>query len=171
MGQTMRLEIGSLDETERLGHALGLTLQPGCLVGLQGNLGTGKTTLTRSIARELGIESAITSPTFTIERRHPIPSTEKDLEGGLLRHWDFYRLDENSDLEELGFYDRQPGEYLLVEWIERLPEVLTEPGLVMIRLETPDGANEPDRRIVEITAPDAWLAAFQNNWDGGASTV
>jgi len=145
------LELPDTDATARAGHAVGMAIASWpmpVVLGIDGHLGAGKTTLVRALAGALGIAGPVTSPTFTLERRYARPS------GGMLRHWDFYRLDEGSDLEELGFFDRAPGEILAVEWWDRFAHQLdaTEPCLLRLQLEAPDLVATPDRRVLRLGA-------------------
>ena len=64
------LHISSEKETEKLGEAIGRAAVPGMVIALIGDLGTGKTTLTKSIARGLGVTETVTSPTFNIIREY-----------------------------------------------------------------------------------------------------
>ena len=110
----------SPEETRHLGARLAELLRENDVLVLQGDMGAGKSELTRGIARGLGIGGYITSPTFTILQVH---------EGGRLPlyHFDWYRL---GDPEEL--YELSMDEYLhmegvaVIEWAERAPEVLPE---------------------------------------------
>lgn len=101
---------------EALGHALGKQLFPGAFLAFFGDLGAGKTTLTRALASSLGIEG-IASPTFTIVREH---------EGRLpLFHFDAYRLSDEDELFAIGFDDYfTRGGVIAMEWCENVPGAL-----------------------------------------------
>lgn len=107
-------------ETRAFGLALAKELKPGDIVGLVGDLGTGKTTLTRYIAEGLGILEPIQSPTFTIIREHR--------NGRLpLFHFDVYRLEGADDLIELGYEDYFFGEGVtIVEWADKVIDLMPE---------------------------------------------
>jgi tRNA threonylcarbamoyladenosine biosynthesis protein TsaE len=119
--ETMRtVNIKNEKETRAFGLALAKELNPGAVVALVGDLGTGKTTLTRYIAEGLGILEPIQSPTFTIIREH---------HGGRLPlfHFDVYRLNGPEDLFELGYEDYFFGEGVtIVEWADKITELLPE---------------------------------------------
>jgi tRNA threonylcarbamoyladenosine biosynthesis protein TsaE len=104
------LESGSETETEALGGRLAAALRPGDVIGVSGELGAGKTAFVRGAARALGVESPVTSPTFTIAHRY---------EGRVpVAHLDLYRLDGIGD-ERWG--DLEPyfdGTIVFVEWPE-----------------------------------------------------
>ena len=126
-------------ETRAFGLALAKTLKPGAIVGLVGDLGTGKTTLTRYIAEGLGILEPIQSPTFTIIREHR--------NGRLpLFHFDVYRLEEPDDLFELGYEDYFYGEGVtVVEWADKVGDLMPEDTL-WIYLDYVEAADENDRQ-------------------------
>src|SRR5215467_8551805 len=102
----------SLAQTQRLGARLGELLHGGELLLLDGDLGTGKTTLTQGLAEGLGIHEVVSSPTFTLL---------KEYEGRIpLYHFDFYRLDDPNEVFDLGFeeYFESKG-VCVVEWAQR----------------------------------------------------
>lgn len=95
------------------------------VVGLRGNLGSGKTTFVQSVARELGVKDKITSPTFVIMKKYPI----ENFQGfSTLVHIDAYRLDEARELATLGFAEeiREPTNLIFIEWPENVAEVLPD---------------------------------------------
>lgn len=105
------------EDTEVFGQALGRLLVEGTVIGLTGDLGAGKTTLTRSIALGFGVPEGVpvNSPTFTLMNLY---------EGSqrMLCHLDFYRLDHVDELEGLGLGDlEQEGAAFVVEWLDRIP--------------------------------------------------
>jgi tRNA threonylcarbamoyladenosine biosynthesis protein TsaE len=99
------------DATERVAAALAPALRPGDVVLVEGDLGAGKTTFVRGAARALGVTGPVTSPTFTIGRRH------RTARGGWLAHLDLFRL---ADLagEDPGLLDDYltPDGVAFVEW-------------------------------------------------------
>jgi len=108
----------SPEQTRRVGMRLGGMLQPGDVIGLVGDLGSGKTTLMQGVASGWGSLDPVTSPTFVLVNvyRHP--------EGGRLFHLDAYRLNgpvEAEDLDMTAMIDTGP---LVVEWAERIQKVL-----------------------------------------------
>lgn len=110
----------SAEQTEAFGRALADRLQPGDVVALCGDLGAGKTALTRGIARGLGIGGAVTSPTYTIVNEYA---------GGRmpLFHFDLYRLSGAEDLFDIGWEDYlSRGGVCVVEWSERAEGALEE---------------------------------------------
>jgi tRNA threonylcarbamoyladenosine biosynthesis protein TsaE len=102
--------------TERFGEVLGAALRAGDVLLLSGDLGAGKTTLTRGIARGLGVEAPVKSPTFALHLRYP----------GRVRldHLDLYRVTRLRDLDELGLDDTIGRDGVaVVEWGERAGEM------------------------------------------------
>ena len=128
----------SAAETRALGKKLAARLQPGDVLLLEGDLGAGKSELTRGIAKGLGVAETVTSPSFTIlnvyeSGRYP------------LYHFDWYRLESSDELYELGMDEYLGGDGIaVVEWPGRCPDAVPE-GAVRIRM-TAAGDNE---RIIE----------------------
>jgi tRNA threonylcarbamoyladenosine biosynthesis protein TsaE len=117
-----RLLLAGPEQTEKLGLAIGACARAGDVIYLDGDLGAGKTTLTKSIASAIGIPpEAVTSPTFTLVHEY---------RGGKLPiyHFDLYRLSSGGELENIGFDDYLSSEdgLVIVEWavnaIDRLPD-------------------------------------------------
>ncbi|ALC17529.1 tRNA threonylcarbamoyl adenosine modification protein YjeE [Desulfuromonas soudanensis] len=135
--RTWSLTTACAAETRALGETLGALLTEHLIVGLWGDLGTGKTCLTQGLARGLGVpvEEPVTSPSYTLMNHYS---------GRLeLHHFDLYRLAGPEDLVDLGFDEYlQGGGVVVVEWAERAPGIETE-GL-SIRLAH---AGEEERRI------------------------
>jgi tRNA threonylcarbamoyladenosine biosynthesis protein TsaE len=106
----VELESSSPEETERIGAAVARELDPGDVVAVSGELGTGKTTFVRGAARALGIEGPVTSPSYTIGHRY---SGDPDVS-----HLDLYRFDGMSD-PEWGDLERYfEDAVVFVEWPE-----------------------------------------------------
>ncbi len=107
----------SAEETTALGERLGKMLSPGDVLALFGDLGAGKTTLTRGIALGLGLAADIHSPTFTLIHEHPgaVP----------LYHVDLYRLSSEEEIETLGLdeYIYSDG-VTIIEWADRMESLL-----------------------------------------------
>lgn len=125
--------VKSVEETESLGAALALDLEAGTVVAFTGDLGAGKTAFVRGMARGLGIETRVTSPTFTIVNEY---------EGGRLPlfHFDMYRLSSSEELFDIGWDDfLLRGGVLAVEWSEIIEDVLEDCLRVDIRRGDEDG--------------------------------
>ncbi len=111
---TRELVTRSVEETEAAGQRLAADLAPGDLLLLAGPLGAGKTAFVRGLARGLGSQDDVMSPTFQLVR---IYSGRVQL-----AHADLYRLERAPELAELGFDDLLDEGVLAVEWGDRLPE-------------------------------------------------
>lgn len=116
----MRVLSRSPEETKHIGFKLGRLLRAGSTVCLEGDLGSGKTTLIKGIARALGIdEKEIMSASFIIISEHKGAKAP----GGapVLYHMDLYRVEKGSDFDELGIYEHIGGEGIaVVEWAEKI---------------------------------------------------
>jgi tRNA threonylcarbamoyladenosine biosynthesis protein TsaE len=111
-------EFVSASEEQTLAWAMGLAerFRPGDAVALSGNLGAGKTVVSRGIARGLGYAGDVHSPSYALVHEYPGARLP-------LFHMDLYRLKEGADWEEIGLdHYFQQGGVCLVEWPERLPE-------------------------------------------------
>lgn len=135
IGLENEIFVSSEDETLKLGEMLAERLDAGDVVALVGDLGTGKTALTRYIARALGVTEAVTSPTFTIVREHRsgrIP----------LYHFDVYRVYDPDELYEIGFDEYLFGKGIcIIEWADLIEDLLPE-GTLVIRIERGEGETE-----------------------------
>lgn len=129
---------GSTAETRALGEKLARRLQPGDVLLLEGDLGAGKSELTRGIAKGLGVTETVTSPSFTILNVYESGRVP-------LYHFDWYRLESSEELYELGMDEYLGGDGVaVVEWPGRCPDAVPE-GAVRIRI-TAAGENE---RMIE----------------------
>lgn len=101
--------ICNLDKMQLLAKEIALSLKPGDIVTLSGDLGAGKTTFTKMLCKALGIDSIVSSPTFTYLNIYE----EK------VAHFDLYRLKNGEDFFALGFDEFLDGEYIaIIEWPE-----------------------------------------------------
>ena len=124
----MELILDTPEEQVAFGERLALALRPPCVIFLEGDLGTGKTTLTRGILRGLGHVGAVRSPTYTLIEPYALP-------GVALHHFDLYRLGDPEELEYLGLRDLLGAEAVwIVEWPERGVGLLPRPDL-LIRIQ------------------------------------
>lgn len=147
--QTRVFETNSPEETTALGRQLGLELSPSVVVLLIGDLGAGKTTLTKGIAAALGAasEEDVTSPTFTLVHEYA-----KNTGGPLVYHVDLYRIETAQDLGTLGIEDlvSDPRGIVVIEWGEKLGASFRNPWpgsrLVEVHMEALDDS----RRRIEV---------------------
>src|SRR3954469_8504136 len=147
---TTRMTVTSPEQMRDLGRRLAELLRPGDLVLLTGELGAGKTTLTRGLGEGLGVRGAVTSPTFVIAR---VPPSLSD--GPPLVHVDAYRLGGGlEEMEDLDLDVSLPESVIVVEWGEGKVEELAEDRLhVLIGRAVGDEAaavDEDDVRRVTV---------------------
>jgi len=112
-------------DTEKLAAELAEKLVPGSVIGLKGTLGAGKTVFTRGLARGLGIEGPVTSPTYTLVAEY--------LQGRLpLYHFDLYRIHSEEEFELIGAREKLYGKGVsVIEWFERVESILPDEMLVI----------------------------------------
>jgi len=113
-----------------------LSPEKSIIIALSGNLGAGKTTFVQFLAKELGVDEVVTSPTFTILKQY------KTGEGARFKglvHMDAYRLESIDELKPLRFdeYLNQPGTLLCIEWAEKIKEVLSS-EVINVSIEIKD---------------------------------
>lgn len=129
--------------TKALGAALATVLRAGDVVALSGPLGSGKTSLARAILKALGEEGEVPSPSFALVQPYDalVPP---------VWHADLYRLDDPSELAELGLDEIRAEGVLIVEWPERAPGAW--PDALALSLEPVDGG----ARCLTVEAPPPW---------------
>ncbi|MFF7950025.1 tRNA (adenosine(37)-N6)-threonylcarbamoyltransferase complex ATPase subunit type 1 TsaE [Streptomyces griseorubiginosus] len=149
------LTVTSPEQMRELGLKLAKLLRAGDLVMLSGELGAGKTTLTRGLGEGLGVRGAVTSPTFVIARVHPSLG-----DGPPLVHVDAYRLGGGLDeMEDLDLDVSLPESVIVVEWGEGKVEELTEDRLhVQIHRAVGDTTDEV-RHVTLTPVGERWTAA------------
>lgn len=133
----MVIETACEEETADAGAELAQALRPGDVLAFHGDLGAGKTAFIRGVARGLGIEARVSSPTFTIVNEYPgrVP----------LFHFDMYRLASSEELFEIGWEDYlERGGVCCVEWTENVEDAMPEDA-VHVRIEK---TGEKTRKIV-----------------------
>lgn len=136
----MDIILKGLEETKKFGIKLGSILEGGDILCLNGDLGAGKTTLTKSIGIGLGVEDYITSPTFALINeytgRNPV------------YHFDVYRLENVEDLYDLGFdeYFYSNG-VSIIEWADKIEKLLPKERIVINIGKSKD----IDERLINIT--------------------
>lgn len=119
-------------ETQKLGKKLAKKIKSGkgaAVLGLQGDLGGGKTTFLQGLAKGLGIKEKILSPTFVIMKRFKI--NIKHFKN--FYHIDCYRLNSPKDIEELGIKDiiLNPKNIVAIEWSERIKKILPKSAIII----------------------------------------
>ena len=139
----IQLITNSESETLLVAEKFGKSLPKTCVVSLEGDLGAGKTTFAKGVARALGIKEAITSPTFTLMNEYNGAKTS-------LFHFDLYRLEDMEEFRAMGFeeyFDLTTLEGVtLVEWASNCPGILPER-----RYDVGLTKKSETQRLIEIT--------------------
>ncbi|WP_228993300.1 tRNA (adenosine(37)-N6)-threonylcarbamoyltransferase complex ATPase subunit type 1 TsaE [Streptomyces sp. DH8] len=153
---SVTLTVTSPEQMQELGRRLARVLAPGDLVMLTGELGAGKTTLTRGLGEGLGVRGAVTSPTFVIARVHP------SLTGGpALVHVDAYRLGGGLDeMEDLDLDVSLPESVVVVEWGDGKVEELSDDRLRVL-IDRATGDTDDERREVTLVGIGARWAGLR----------
>jgi len=138
---TVQLRTASAEQTKEMAAVVAEHVRPGDLLLLVGDLGAGKTTFAQGFARALGVEEAVTSPTFTLARTYP---------GRLsMHHVDVYRLERMSEVGDLALGELiDSNGVTLIEWGDAIAPVL---GSDYLEVRMVFGAGDDDRRL-ELTA-------------------
>ncbi|MEE8675112.1 tRNA (adenosine(37)-N6)-threonylcarbamoyltransferase complex ATPase subunit type 1 TsaE [Tractidigestivibacter scatoligenes] len=141
----------SQEETIALGRVLGGLLHEGDVLVLTGDLGAGKTQLTKGIAAGMGVTADVTSPTFTIEMVYH--GRDMDLD-----HFDLYRLDRPEQLEDTGLFDVLGADGVcVIEWGEQFANEIGDArvDVFVTRLDAEAAPGEEPPREVRFVAHDA----------------
>jgi tRNA threonylcarbamoyladenosine biosynthesis protein TsaE len=140
---TWRLSTASSDETEALGAKIGARLRGGEVIELRSDLGGGKTTFVRGLARAAGSEDGVGSPSFTISREYSTPQF-------VIHHYDFYRLSDPGIMaDELQDVMNDKQAVVIVEWADVAEHVLPNERVIIQISATGD-----DTRGFSITLPE-----------------
>ena len=144
LAQRLPVRSNSPEGTEAAAAAIARQLPPGTVIALHGTLGAGKTVFARGFARALGIVEPVSSPTFTLEQEYPFP-------GGVLNHLDLYRIDNSTNAQAFGVdeYLYDPRAYTLVEWPERIMDILP-PHTLHLLLRPLQGQNQRELSLAGI---------------------
>ncbi|MBE9531731.1 MAG: tRNA (adenosine(37)-N6)-threonylcarbamoyltransferase complex ATPase subunit type 1 TsaE [Proteobacteria bacterium] len=137
--ETKNYTTQSAEETVELGALLANRLKPGDAVGLIGDLGAGKTHFVHGVARGLGVKGYVSSPSFTIINIYKGSHCP-------LFHIDLYRLDDHTELAELGLEEYIYADGIsVIEWVEKAPEYLEDMRFVVRITHVSD-----TERLIEI---------------------
>ena len=131
--------------TAALGARIATALRPGDVVALTGDLGAGKTALARAILRALGVTGHVPSPTFTLVQSYETP-------GLTVHHFDLYRIEDVSELRELGLEEAKEEGVVLIEWPDRgMPQAWAADALRVGLSATGETV-----RQAKISGPSRW---------------
>ncbi|MBU0708862.1 tRNA (adenosine(37)-N6)-threonylcarbamoyltransferase complex ATPase subunit type 1 TsaE [Patescibacteria group bacterium] len=117
----------SAQETFKLGTNIAKKLKGGEIIGLIGELGSGKTTFVQGLAKELGIKERVISPTFVLIRQYQSPKFS-------LYHVDLYRIDRPGELKTLGLEEiwYHPQNIVIIEWAEKAKALLPQETIYLM---------------------------------------
>ena len=128
----------STDETEQIGEYIAKKLHGTEVIALFGGLGMGKTAFTRGLARALGVDDGVSSPTFALVNEYSGKYN--------IYHFDMYRVNSWDDLYSTGFFDYIDNGILVIEWSENIENALP-PEYIRVTMEKGDDENE---RIITV---------------------
>jgi tRNA threonylcarbamoyladenosine biosynthesis protein TsaE len=147
----LELRAATAEETRSIGEAISSLLLPGDAIALTGELGSGKTTFAQGLARGLGFEGHVVSPTFTLVREYRHARLP-------VIHADVYRLERVQDVLDLELEQSAEDGVLLVEWGDAVEALLPE-GHLVVELAIDDPGDE--RTIVVRTEGRTWLPRWE----------
>ncbi len=153
MEKIFSLEVTGPEQTMLCGEIMGKLIPGGSVVGLNGELGAGKTVFVKGLALGLGTSAEPNSPTFVIMNCY---------EGNKpLFHFDVYRLSGAVEFENTGYEEFFYGDGVsVVEWAEKVRDVLPSDAVIIDILFAPDGAE--NCRILQMTGGGKWVLSFKN---------
>jgi tRNA threonylcarbamoyladenosine biosynthesis protein TsaE len=156
------LETDNPDATRAIGRCLGQLLEPGDVICLQGDLGSGKTCFTQGIGAGMGVAEVINSPTFVFVNEHaPLNA------GPYLYHVDLYRMCDLNEVLSLGLEDYMYGDGVtVIEWADRASEMMPAQGLWVhlayrdftVRRLTLHGAGQRSAALLQALAQESLVA-------------
>ena len=129
------------------GQKIGKTLSAPAVIELVGDVGSGKTTLTRGIAKGLGVKETVSSPSFTISRHYAFAKNNQEQN---LVHYDFYRLEDPGLMaEDLAEALNDQNTITIIEWADTVANILPE-NRITIKI----AVNDDGSRCIEVEQPD-----------------
>ena len=137
----MKLTVTSEQELPKVAEQLLTAFGNHNVILFYGEMGVGKTTLIKQLCKQLGVEEATTSPTFSIVNEY-LANTGKSV-----YHFDFYRIEEEAEVFDLGYEDYfYSDSYCFIEWPEKIPNLLPE-DTVTLKIEL----GENNERLIKVS--------------------
>jgi tRNA threonylcarbamoyladenosine biosynthesis protein TsaE len=152
----MRLTIQTPEDMAELGAAIARQLKAGDLVALNGELGAGKTTLTRGLGAALGVRGTVTSPTFVLARTHV-----REHGGAPLVHVDAYRLGSAAELDDLDI--DFAASIVVVEWAAGMLDGVTDDWLE-VTIDRPTGGQTPGGDEDGVEPREVTITGHGDRW-------
>lgn len=140
------IDCTTLQQLEAYARSVATRLKPGAIYGLEGELGAGKTTFVKQLAKALGIINDVISPTFIYHQTYLLPAPRGDVQR--LHHYDLYRLSSDVDADQLGLDFDDPYAVHFVEWIEHAPKLERRAEQILKFSLAPNG-----QRMIDEVAP------------------
>lgn len=138
----MKLTVTSEQELPQVAQQILTAFGNRKVILFYGEMGVGKTTLIKQLCKQLGVEEATTSPTFSIVNEY-LANTDQPI-----YHFDFYRIEEEAEVFDLGYEDYfYSDNYCFVEWPEKIPNLLPE-DTVTLKIEL----GENNERLIEVAS-------------------
>jgi len=136
----MKLTVTSEQELPQVAQKVLTAFGKQKVILFYGEMGVGKTTLIKQLCKQLGVEEETTSPTFSIVNEY------LSNEGNSIYHFDFYRIEEETEVFDLGYEDYfYSDNYCFIEWPEKIPNLLPE-DTVTLKIELGEG----NERLIEV---------------------
>ena len=155
----------SYEETFKIGRAIGQVSRAGTVYALIGELGAGKTVLTKGIAEGLGVEEEPSSPTFVIMNEY---------EGKFpFYHFDVYRISQADELDILGYQDFFCSDGVcVIEWADKIIDELPKDTVIIevSIFEDKENIDNQDKRILKIKGSSEWVSLFKNTVEPALQT-
>ncbi len=131
----MKIHIHTLDDINEAAKKFVAAMDQNTVFAFRGKMGAGKTTFIKAVCEELGVEDAITSPTFSIVNEY-----RSDTTGELIYHFDFYRIEKLEEVYDMGFEDYfYSGALCFIEWPELIEDLLPGDAVEVIVEEDESG--------------------------------
>lgn len=120
-----------LSQATKKAHTLAQKLRGGEILALSGDLGSGKTTFTKALAKKLGVRQTVTSPTFVIMQQYPTKLKTADKKPIWLYHLDLYRADNFNEVADLGLTQlwARPNVITVIEWSDKIQSHLPKQAI------------------------------------------